>query len=88
MGMIEIGPHDEIKKLYNTPANKRLKRWALAAIAVSILLMTVMLIWIDTIPHRTMLWMRGFAGLFALIFAIIYACLVYRVNRAYITRRR
>lgn len=55
MGMFEIGPHDELKKLYKTPANRRLKHWAIGAISMSIALMLIMILWHDSISYRCML---------------------------------
>ena len=87
MGMFEIGPHDELKKLYKTPANRRLKHWAIGAISMSIALMLIMIIWFDNIPYKCLLFMRGCAGLGGLAFLILCGCLVYRVNREYINRK-
>lgn len=88
MGMIEIGPRHELKKLYNTPANRRIKRCALVAISITIALMLAMLIWLEHLSCRQLLLMKGFAGLFAIIFAILYAALVYRVNREYLAQKK
>ena len=86
MGMFEIGPHDELKKLYNTPANRRLKHWAIGAISMSIALMLIMILWHDSISYRCMLFMRGCAGLGGLV-VILCGCMVYHVNREYINRK-
>lgn len=88
MGMFEIGPRDELSKLYNKPANRRLKYCAVVAILIGIVLMLAMLIWMDRLSYRHLLLMKGFAGLFAIIFAVLYGVLVYRVNREYIVKRR
>lgn len=87
MGMLEIGPREEMKKLANTPANKRLKYCAIGAISVSIVLMLIMTVFLDSLSYRAMLWMRGFTGLGAIIFAILYGWLIYRINREYIQRK-
>lgn len=71
----------KIRELYRTPANKKLKYWALASIGVSIVLMLAMIIWMDDIGYRWMMFMRGCAGVFALIFVALCGILVYRVNR-------
>lgn len=86
MGMIEIGPRDELSKLYNKPANIRLKYCAVVAISIGIVLMLAMLVWMDRLSYRHLLLMKGLAGLFAIIFAVLYGVLVYRVNREYIRR--
>ena len=75
MGMIEFGPHEEIKKLYNTPVNRRLKYCALGAISVSIALMIIMIIWMDEISAKMKLFMRGCAGLCAIVFEFYVAVL-------------
>ena len=88
MGMIEIGPRDEIKKIYNKPANRKIKYYAVISISITIVLLLAMLIWMDQLSYRNMMLMKGFAGLFAIIFAVLYGVLVYRVNREYISKRR
>lgn len=87
MGMIETGQHDEIKKLYNSPANKRLKYCALAAILVSIALMLAMIIWIDRLSYKAILIMKGCAGIGAIIFVVLIGILIYRVNSKYIQQK-
>lgn len=84
MGMLEMGPRDEIRKLYDEPANRRLKRCAIGSLSVSISLMLAMIVWIDEIPARLMLFLRGCAGLGAILFVVLYACLVYRVYSRHI----
>lgn len=88
MGILEIGPRDELKKLYNKPANRKLKYCAILAISIVIALMVAILIWMDNLSYRNLLLMKGFAGLFAIIFAVLYGVLVYRVNREFINRKR
>ena len=88
MGMIEIGPRDEVKKIYNQPSNIRLKYCAIIAISITIVLLLALLIWMERLSDRNMLLMEGFAGLFAVVFAVMYGVLVYRVNREYISKRR
>lgn len=87
MGMIELGSRDEIKKLYDTPANRRLKYCALGAIAVSVLLMLFMIIRMDALSDKVLLLLRGCAGLGAIIFVSLYVCLVYRVYREYFRQK-
>lgn len=36
MGMIEIGPRDELNKLYNKPANRKIKYCAVVAISITL----------------------------------------------------
>ena len=88
MGMIEIGPRDELNKLYNKPANRKLKYCAVVAISITLALMLTMLICMERLSYRYLLLMRGFAGIFAIIFAVLCGILVYRVNREYINSKR
>lgn len=88
MGMIEIGPRDELNKLYNKPANRKIKYCAAVAISITLALMLVILICMEHLSYRNLLLMKGFAGLFAIIFAVLYGVLVYRVNREYLNGKR
>lgn len=87
MGMIEIGPRDELNKLYNKPANRKIKYCAVAAISIALALMMAMLIWIEKLSYRNLLFMKGLVGLFAIIFVILCGILIYRVNREYINNK-
>lgn len=86
--MIEIGPRDELNKIYNKPANIKLKYCAIVAISITIVIMLAILICMDRLSYLHLLLMKGFAGLFAIIFAILYGTLVYRVNREYISKKK
>ena len=86
MGMIEIGPRDELNKLYNKPANRKIKYCAVVAISITLALMLAMLICMEQLTYRNLLLMKGLAGLFAIIFVVLYGVLVYRVNREYIKK--
>ena len=72
---------DEIKKLYNTPANLRLKHIALCIIGVAIVIMISLVFLVDKVSWRVLYILRGVAGVLAIAFVIIVAVLVYRVNR-------
>ncbi len=76
---------DEVGKLYNTPANLRLKRIALCVIVGAIAIMISMIFLVDKVSWELLYFMRGCAGVLAIVFVVIVAILVYRVNRAYIT---
>ena len=76
---------DEIKKLYNTPANLRLKHIALCVIGVAIVIMISLVFLVDKVSWRVLYILRGVAGVLAIAFVIIVAVLVYRVNRSYIS---
>lgn len=86
--MIEIGPRDELNKLYNKPANRKLKYCAIIAISITLILLLAVLIWMERLSYRQLLLMRGFAGVFAIIFVVLYGVLVYRVYREYIRKKR
>lgn len=79
---------DEIRKLYNTPANLRLKRIALCIIGVAIAMMISMIFLLDKVSWQLLYLLRGCAGVLAIAFVIIVAVLVYRVNSAYISKER
>ena len=82
--MIEIGPRDELKRIYNKPANRKLKYCAIAAISIAAIFLLVCLIWMDCLSITSILLLRGFTGLFAIFFVVLYSVLLYRVNREYI----
>lgn len=79
---------EELKKLYNTPANLRLKHIALCVIGVAIAILISMIFLVDKVSWQLWYFMRGCAGVLAIIFVIIVTALVYRVNRDYITGDR
>lgn len=76
---------EELKRLYNTPANLRLKHIALCVIGVAIAILVSMIFLVDKVSWQLLYFMRGCAGVLAIVFVVIVAILVYRVNRAYIT---
>lgn len=78
---------EEINKLYNLPENRRLKYIALAVMAVVVVLLLSMTIWLENIPPKVMLIIRGCAGLGALVFVVLVGILTYRVNKQHITDR-
>ena len=78
----------EMEKYYHTPVNRRLKYCALGAISVSIVLLLIVAFCMDSISYNAMMIMRGCAGLSAIIFAILFTLLMYRVNRSYIRHRK
>ncbi len=74
----------EREKYYREKTNTRLKYAALISIGVSIILMLTMAIgFVDLNNTFAILFMRGCAGLFALIFVVLVAIIVYRVNVSY-----
>lgn len=88
MGMIEIIPPEERKKLFNRPANKRLKYLAMAVGAITIVIQLLILFFIEQLSYQNRLLMEGFVGLFAIIFVSLYGVLMYGVNKEYIHMRR
>ena len=87
MGMIEIGPQDELKKLYHKPANRKIKLCSIIAISITLALLIAILIWMNQLSNLYLSILKGFVGLFAIIFVVLYGVLVYRVNREFIDKR-
>lgn len=77
----------EIKRIYDKPANRRLKTIALSIIGIGIALMLAMIVFIDSLSQTVFLILRGSAGICACLFVIIVTVLVYRVNKEYIQGR-
>lgn len=78
----------ELKPYYREKINLRLKYAALISIVISIILLLLPIMGIiDIEDTRTILLVRGFAGVFAIIFAVLVCILVYRVNKAYLRDR-
>lgn len=74
----------EQEKYYREKTNTRLKYAALISIGISIiLLLTTAFGFVDYNNTTAILFMRGCAGLFALIFVVLVAIIVYRVNVSY-----
>ena len=80
--MIEFGSREEIRALYDRPANRRLRRMAVGAISVSALILFSILAGGDNLSHKSVLILKGCAGEGALGFIVLYGWLMYRVNRA------
>lgn len=74
----------EREKYYREKTNTRLKYVALISICISIILLLTMAFgFVDYNNTTAILFMRGCAGLFALIFVVLVAIIVYRVNISY-----
>ena len=74
----------EREKYYREKTNRRLKYAALISIGISIILLLTMAFgFVDYNNTTAILFMRGCAGLFALIFVVLVAIIVYRVNVSY-----
>ena len=79
---------DELKKLYNKPANLKLKHIAVCIIGVAIAILISMIFLVDKVSWQLLYFMRRCVGVLAIIFVIIVTALVYHVNRDYITDDR
>ena len=74
----------ERENYYREKTNTRLKYVALISIGISIILLLTMAFgFVDYNNTTAILFMRGCAGLFALIFVVLVAIIVYRVNISY-----
>ena len=74
----------ERKKYYCEKTNLRLKYAALISIGISIILLLIMAFgFVGFENSAALLFMRGCAGLFAIIFVVLVGILVYRVNTSF-----
>ena len=74
----------EREKYYRERTNTRLKYAALISIGISIILLLTMAFgFVDLNNTSAIIFMRGCSGLFALIFVVLVAIIVYRVNVSY-----
>ncbi|MDE7153056.1 MAG: hypothetical protein K2O00_01260 [Muribaculaceae bacterium] len=74
----------EQKKYYREKTNLRLKYAALISIGISMIIMLIMALgMVDFGNANALLFLRGCAGFFALIFVGLVGILVYRVNASY-----
>lgn len=78
---------ERINRLYDAPEHRRIKYSAIAVISIVIILLLSLTIWIDKIPPKTIMIMRGCAGLGAIIFVILVGVLTYRVYRQHLDNR-
>lgn len=75
-----------LEPYYRNKVNKRLKYAMYASIGICIILLVSQSFFLDPMDYRkytVFLWLRGFAGVFGLIFFILTGILVYRVNAEY-----
>lgn len=78
------GFQKEREKYYCEKTNLRLKYAALISIGISIILLLIMALgFVDFDNSAALLFMRGCAGLFAIIFVVLVGILVYRVNTSF-----
>lgn len=78
---------EELSKIAQLPANRKLKYLALFLISIGIALLIIMIIWYNELSREAFLVMRGCAGLFAIFFAIIVTIYLFRINLAYHKQR-
>ena len=62
---------EEKEKIAQLPSIRKLKYVAMGVIGVTISLLLINLIWIDTLSRTALLAIRGSAGVFSIIFLII-----------------
>lgn len=79
---------EELKRLYSTPANLRLKHIALCAFGVAIAIPISLIFLVDKVSWQLLAVMRGCVGVLAIIVVIIVAILGLSVNCVYFTRDR
>lgn len=75
-----------LEPYYRNKVNKRLKYAMYASIGICMILLVLQFFFLDPMDYRkytVLLWLRGFAGVFGLIFFILTGILVYRVNAEY-----
>lgn len=73
----------EIERISQSRGNLRLKYAAIGVIGVAIGLQIAGIIWMGYMSDRMLLFLRGFAGLFAIVFVVLVCILVYRVQSEY-----
>ena len=78
---------EEKEKISQLPSIRKLKYLAMAAIAVTICLLLINLLWIATLSRTTLLVIRGFAGVFAIIFVVIVTIYMHKINTIYYKQR-
>ena len=72
-----------LKNYSNDKLSKRLKHWAFVSIALCIILLILTIVLIHILSATLLLLIRGFVGLFAIIFVILMAIFLYRVHHSY-----
>lgn len=74
---------EEVAKISKEPKNVRLKYIAIGMLSIGIILEFIILIWMDVLSDRAILWLQGFTGVFAIIFVILTSILLFRINNKY-----
>lgn len=76
------------EELSKEPTNRRLKRGAMIAIILAIILLLLPILCGDHISWRWVLIVRGSAGVCAIVFAVLYVVMMYRINTQYVRQRQ
>lgn len=71
---------NEAAKIAKEPRNRRLKYLSIGIISVGIILELIVLIWYEALSETAILWLQGFTGVCAIMFLILVAVFLYRVN--------
>lgn len=79
---------EKMNQMYNAPQYRRLKYAALSVAAVVAILLLIIAFGGDKISLTTELIIQGFAGLGAVVFAVLIGTLTYRANKEHIANRR
>jgi len=77
----------DINQLFNAPQFWKLKYAALIVIGIVIAVQLAMIIWLEHIPYKTMLFLRMCGGVGAIVFVILVAILAYKVYSEYFHNR-
>lgn len=76
---LTFGDREEFDRIARMPANRKYRNIAMACIVAGILLMLVAIVGIDTFSLKTIMFLRGCAGVCAVLFIIFVAVYLYRV---------
>ena len=79
---------EDLKKFYDTPANKRLKYFAIASIVLGLAMHLINIILVEKLSLTAFHILRIAAGFFVVLFGLLLMVLVYRVHSAYWRSRR
>ena len=78
---------DAVRKYARTPAGKRLRNIAFAAIAACAALLITVALCINLLSWKMILLMRGCAGLCGIIFVVTYGLLLYKAHSTFFHER-
>lgn len=78
---------EELNKIAQSQANKKLKYLALSLISVGIVLLLIMIVFYEKLSRESILIMRGFVGVLAIFFVIIVTIYLYRIHTEFQKQR-